>query len=78
MATISIIIPDEVVQRVLDAFAASYGWAPEKGTKELFAKEQIAIYIKDVTVGNERRNAGKMAEKAAENRAKNEIVITIV
>lgn len=65
MAQIIIDIPDASVQRVLDAFAATYGYDPiafpEHGTRVQFAKRQVAKYIRMVTFTYEQRIAQKQA-----------------
>lgn len=50
MAQIVIDIPDDQVQRVLDAFTGTYGWQGQAvdGTKAAFAKKQVALWIKRV------------------------------
>lgn len=46
MATVSITIPDPVLTRVLDAFAAAYGYNPATdGTKAAFAKTAAEVAI---------------------------------
>ena len=65
MAQIVIDIPDQYVQRVLDAFAAKYGWVDQttSGTKGAFAKRKVAEYVKEVTFSYEE------AKREAEVRA---------
>lgn len=47
MAQITITIPDNVVNEVLNAFADKYGWTNEMGiTKANFARKKVADYIK--------------------------------
>jgi len=47
MAQITITIPDNVVNEVLDAFADKYEWTPEIGiTRANFARKKVAAYIK--------------------------------
>lgn len=49
MASITITIPDAVVNDVLDAFAVTYGWTADSGlTKAQFARARTADYIKNV------------------------------
>lgn len=76
MLTFSITISDSAAQRVLNAFAESYGWEPGKETKEQFVKTQVIAYMKDVTTSHESRNASKTAGSQAEGKAKAEIIIT--
>ncbi len=68
MAQITITIPDNVVQRVLDAFAIEYGYAglPDpKPTKAAFAKSMLIKHIRDITLHREREVAARAAEQAA-------------
>jgi hypothetical protein len=54
MAEISITIPDNKVQRILDAFADTYGWRDTLGvTKAQFAKNQLIAYIRNTTTRSE-------------------------
>ena len=47
MAQITITVPDNVVQDVLDAFADKYGWDVGMGiTKSDFGRKKVADYIK--------------------------------
>lgn len=73
---ITITIPDEVMQRVLDAFAGSYGYQatiddgqgnqiPNPQSEAAFSKAQIRAYIKDVVRGYEARDAAETARVAA-------------
>lgn len=60
MAAITINIPDAQVARVLEAFTEPFGWTPELGvTKAAFAKQQLAAYVREVTLSFERQK--KMA-----------------
>jgi hypothetical protein len=67
MAQIQITIPDAVLPRVVDAFAATYGYqptidgAPNPETKAAFAKRQVIAFIKR-TVAD--REAGAAADAA--------------
>lgn len=76
MATITITIPDNQVARVLDAFAARYGWPatvvnaqnqqvanPE--TKAQFARQRVADYVRGVTVAYEADRDADAARAAA-------------
>ncbi len=50
MANITITIPDDKVQLILDAFAGEFGWTSESGqTKAQFTKAQVIEYLKQVT-----------------------------
>jgi hypothetical protein len=74
MATISITVPDPVVQRVLDAVAATYGYDPDTdGTKAQFARAQVAAVVKNVVVSYEAQQAGESAWTAAKSTAEGDI-----
>lgn len=67
MAIIQINIPDQHVQRVLDAFAVEYSYQlyVDGGgtmTKAEFAKSRLIQYIKDVVKGVEANAAIRAAE----------------
>jgi len=54
MAQIMLNIPDDKAPRILDAFAATYGWTPEMGvTKTVFAKQQLVNFIKNTVKESE-------------------------
>jgi hypothetical protein len=55
MASITITIPDDKAQRVLDAFAGTFGWVDvaTSGSKAAFAKQKLIDYIRDTTLGYE-------------------------
>lgn len=76
MATISIDIPDAVVPRVLDAFAATYSWPGTGLTKGQFAKQCLANYVKEVTKAYEASKAAEDARKAAADAANADITAT--
>lgn len=79
MADITITIPPEVVQRVLDAFAAVYGFDPEneeEQTKAQFARECVIRYVKEVTKGHEAVTASEAARVQALETADAEVEIT--
>lgn len=58
MATITINIPDAQVPRALEAFAETFGWTAAMGvTKAAFAKQKVAEYVKETTLGYERQKA---------------------
>lgn len=76
MASININIPDEQVQRVLDAFAHRYGWQaqlmespgvfiPNPESKVAFAKRQVAAWIRRETEEYERAQRVALAEQLA-------------
>lgn len=65
MASITISVPDAQVQRVLDAFCNTFGYNPDTdGTKAAFAKKQIALYAREVTLAYEANLAVVEAQKA--------------
>lgn len=65
MASITISVPDAQVQRVLDAFCATFGYNPATdGTKAAFTKKQMAQYAKEVTLAYEVNLAAVEAQKA--------------
>lgn len=64
-AQITINIPEEVEQRVLDAFAIRFDFDPNDGlTKGQFAKQKIIEVIKNIVIETESRRAGQAAAKA--------------
>lgn len=74
MAQVTITIPNAVAQRVLDAFAAQYGWTPGSGqTLDVFFKDQLARYIRAVVVEAESSAAAMAAARAARERAEQEL-----
>lgn len=76
MANITLTIPDDKVQRILDAFAAEFGWTTESGvTKAQFTKAQVIEYIKQVTRNFEANVAANTARQSV-NTDVNSINIT--
>lgn len=77
MATITLTIPDPVLNRVLDAIASSKGYGPGSGqTKAQFARSVIAAYIKSIVVEYESRSAADTAFRTAASTADTDIAIT--
>jgi hypothetical protein len=77
MATITITVPDAVVNRVLDAIAGVYQYnAVNDGTKAAFAKKQLGLWAKRTTREWEASQASNGAYTAAFNAAESDIVIT--
>jgi hypothetical protein len=73
MAQFGVNIPDEEVDRVLDAFAERYGWDPEGDqTKQQFAKHQVILFIKDTVKAHEAEVIGRAAlDELADQQAAN-------
>lgn len=83
MATIpSITIPDTQIQRVIDAFAAEFGYqstitnadgttSPNPVTKAQFAKQQLIAYIKQITRNYEANQAAATARQSKETEVNN-------
>lgn len=68
MAQITIIIPDNVVAEVLDAFANKYGWTAELGiTKANFARQKVADYIKAIYIEDKDRISHSVRLQQAED-----------
>lgn len=62
MAQINFTIPDDKINRVLDAFANSFGYQAGQGqTKAQFAKAKIRDYIREIVVRSEGRAAQQVA-----------------
>lgn len=78
MADITITIPNPVVNRVLDAFAAHFGWIDEatSGTKVAFAKDQLRIWVKDIVKQEEAAAAQRAAYQATIDDIDTNIIIT--
>lgn len=54
MAQITLTIPDEHIQRILDAFAAVHGYDPvNNGTKAQFARAKLRDFVKEIVVRHE-------------------------
>lgn len=68
MAQITIDIPNDKVNRILDAFAAEFGWTADSGvTKAVFTKHQVISYVKQVTKNFEANTAAGTARKAIDD-----------
>jgi hypothetical protein len=77
MASISITIPDAVLSRVLDAFAARYGWESAGGqTKAQFAKSRVIEFIRDVVRAHEATAVAEAARVAAVAAVNADIVLS--
>jgi len=80
---LTINVPDNIDQRVIDAFTASFGYqaeitdergnaAPNPQSSAQFVKAQVAQFIRTTVHNHEEREAGR----AARARARDEVVIT--
>lgn len=82
MPTFSVTVPIEVAARVVDAFAAAYGWqptingAPNPETKAAFTTRRLREHVRDVVAGYEASTAGETARVAAADKARTEITVT--
>lgn len=81
MATITINIPDAVLQRVLDGYAHTHGYQPtlENGTTETkaqFARRKIIEHIKSSVRKAEVEQAYNNAVTEAAQKAESEINLT--
>jgi hypothetical protein len=77
MAQIVVDVPDAVVPRVLDAFAATYAYNPGSGlTKAQFAKQRLAAYVKQVTVAYEATRDAEAARQTSTQTATTDIAVT--
>lgn len=65
MAQITITIPDAVVERVLDAFAVTYGYEDNGETRAQFAKRQVQEFIRRTVRDREAAIASHEAHLAA-------------
>ncbi len=87
MASISVTIPNPVLSRILDAFAAEYN-RPDTVLNEQgeqvsnpeseadFAKRKVMEYIKSVTKSYEAKAAAETARQAALDAAESEITLS--
>lgn len=73
MANILINIPDEILPRVVDAVATTYGWG--SGSKLQFTKQQIAVWLKEIVKAHEANQAGETARKTAAQNVDSQIEI---
>lgn len=65
MAALSVTVPDAILTRVLDAFAATYHHNPATdGTKAAFAKKKVRDYIRGVVNTYETQLAADAAAAA--------------
>ena len=80
MATVSFTNPDAVMPRVMDAFAAVYGYSstlpngdanPE--TEAQFARRMVREYVRNVLAASEAVVAGETASVAADQKARDDI-----
>jgi hypothetical protein len=70
MANITITVPDDQVNRILDGIAGAYRYNPAThGTKAQFARAVIARFVKETVKGYEAQTAGETARAAAETSA---------
>ena len=77
MATVSVTIPDKVLPRVLDAFAAAYGYNADKdGDKAGFAQKQVARFVMETVQSQEATKAANAALKSASDKTATEVTIT--
>ena len=64
MSQITITVPDNQDARIVNAFAAEFGWKQESGlTKVQFFKRKVIDYIKDIVKKNEAFPAMKVTEQ---------------
>lgn len=82
MAQIVVTVPDAVLQRVLDAFAAAYGYqatidgSPNPETKAQFARRMVRQYVKNTVVAHEAEQAAITARQTAADAANTDIVLS--
>lgn len=77
MARLTVDFPDAIAPRVLDAWAALYGWTAASGlSKAQFLKQDIIAKIKDAVRRYEGGAAGSAAQKTAHDKAETEITLT--
>lgn len=77
MASITLTIPDPILNRVLDALAAKWGYNPAGGqTKAQFAKSALAAYVKATVKQYEAEVAAKAAFDSAQATTETDIAIT--
>jgi hypothetical protein len=71
MATISITIPDNNINDVVDALCDAYGYSAESGlTKAKFAKRVVADFVKEIYRSQVGAKAADAARVSAEAQAK--------
>jgi len=77
MAQLNITFPDGVANRVLDAFAATFGYDPGLGvTKAQFAKQQVVEFIKETVKSHEANGAAEVARGLARQAVDSEVDVT--
>lgn len=82
MATITITVPNPVVPRINDAFAATYQYqseidgAPNPETKSQFTQRMIRKYVKEIVKAHEAHAAGEAARLQAQDAAESEITLS--
>ena len=77
MASITVTVPDPILNRVLDALAAKWNYNPAiDGTKAAFAKKSVANYLKATVKDYEATLAAEAARAAAQATAETDITIT--
>lgn len=76
MAAITLTIPDNVVNRVLDAIAANNNYQNGGETKTQFAKRKMIDYLKDNVKNYEATTAVNLARKTAVTAVEAEIQIS--
>ena len=77
MASITITVPDNVNQRVLDGFCTQHGWTPSNPlTKGQFIKSKIIEFVKSSVKAAEAVSAANSARVNAENNVESGITIT--
>lgn len=66
IATLQITIPDALLPRVLDSFAATYKYnAATDGTKAQFTRKKLAEYVRGVVQSYEVQKATELAAQTA-------------
>ncbi|HEX8158759.1 MAG TPA: hypothetical protein VF526_15345 [Solirubrobacteraceae bacterium] len=90
MAQITITVPNAVVARVQNAFAAAHGYSatvpdpasttggtlPNPETLPQFVQRMIRQHVQEVVRSQEAKAAGETARKAAEDKAGTEVVLS--
>ena len=74
MAQITIEIPNNIQQRVVDGLAESHGYDSKRhGNKGAYAKKVVIDFIRNTVKSHESRKAGEQAAKQANERAESEV-----
>ena len=77
MATLTINIPDAVAPRVVNAFAARFGYDSEvDGTKAQFLKKQVVLWMKEQVRDHEANTAAAATANTAATSAESDITLT--